>query len=68
MGVLSGQALQGLLSPHGQIQNLPGNGAWHFFRLQQGCECAPLIKLKEETDITCILPMCVLKLNSYAQF
>lgn len=48
MGVLSGQTLQGLLSPHGQIPNLPGIGAGHFFRLQQGCEYSPLIQIKEE--------------------
>lgn len=38
MGVLSGQTLQGLLYPYGQIPNLPGNGSRHFFWLQQGCE------------------------------
>lgn len=44
MGVLGRQALPGLLSPHGQIPNLPGDGTRHFFWLQQGCECTPLIK------------------------
>lgn len=43
MGVLGGQALQGLLSPHGQIPNLPGISTWHFFRLKQSRECPSLI-------------------------
>lgn len=38
MGVLGRQALPGLLSPHGQIQNVSGNSAGHFFWLQQSCE------------------------------
>lgn len=39
MGILGGQALPGLLSPHGQVQNLARDGAWHLLRLQQSCEC-----------------------------
>lgn len=39
MGVFCGQALPGLLSPHGQIPNLLGNSTRHIIRLQQGCEC-----------------------------
>lgn len=38
MGILSGQALPGLLSPHGQVQNLARDGAWHLLRLQQSRE------------------------------
>lgn len=43
MGVFCGQALPGLLSPHGQIPYLPGNCARHIIRLQQGCECRILM-------------------------
>lgn len=39
MGVLGGQALQGLFSPHGQISNQPGNSARHLIWFQQGCKC-----------------------------
>lgn len=49
MGVLGRQALPGLLSPHGQIQNVSGNSARHFFWLQQGCECTPFMTIKTES-------------------
>lgn len=50
MGVLCGQALQGFFSPYGQIQDLPGIGARHFFRLQQGSECSPIMISTEKKN------------------
>lgn len=56
MGVFSRQALPGLFSPHGQIPNLSGNGARHFLRLQQSCECTPQTIHTEHRYQLCSLP------------